>query len=243
MVLNDVTRIRRLENIRRDFVANVSHELKTPITAIQGFVETLLEGAMDDADQRKRFLTIIGSQTERLNAIFEDLLMLARVEQESERSEITLAPGPVRGVLEAALATCQIKASEKNIRFELNCDAALRAMINPSLLEQAVINLIDNAIKYSAEDQTVHVEAERGPDEIVLLVRDHGCGISREHLPRIFERFYRVDKARSRRLGGTGLGLAIVKHITQSHGGRATVESTPGQGSTFAIHLPAMTEE
>ena len=147
-------------------------------------------------------------------------------------------PRPVRPVLEAAVEACRFKAAEKNIRLELTCPENLQAPINPPLLEQAVINLIDNAIKYSPAEQTIVIDALRGSGAVVIRVRDHGCGIGREHLGRIFERFYRVDPARSRKLGGTGLGLAIVKHIAQSHGGRATVESAVGQGSTFAIHLP-----
>ena len=141
-------------------------------------------------------------------------------------------------MLEAAVVACEFKASEKHIRMELRCAEELQAAINPPLLEQAVVNLLDNAIKYSQPEQTIEVEAVRENGEVVILVRDQGCGIGREHLPRVFERFYRVDQARSRKLGGTGLGLAIVKHIAQSHGGRATVESVVGEGSTFAIHLP-----
>ena len=239
VVLHDVTQLRKLERVRRDFVANVSHELRTPVTSIKGFVETLLEGAMHNPEDAQRFLHIVASQADRLDAIIEDLLTLARLEQEGEKAEIVLSPSPVRKVLEDALEVCRSEASQKNIHVELTCDGDLQAPISAPLLEQAVINLVDNAVKYSPAGQTVHVEAFRSESEVVVRVRDHGCGISREHLPRIFERFYRVDKARSRRLGGTGLGLAIVKHIAQVHRGRATVESTVGQGSTFSIHLPA----
>jgi two-component system phosphate regulon sensor histidine kinase PhoR len=133
-----------------------------------------------------------------------------------------------------------MKAAEKNIRLEMTCEPDLTASMNAPLLEQAVINLIDNAIKYSSPDQAIQLSAEQSGNEVVIRVRDEGCGIGREHLPRIFERFYRVDKARSRKLGGTGLGLAIVKHIAQTHGGRATVESLLGKGSTFSIHLPLL---
>jgi two-component system phosphate regulon sensor histidine kinase PhoR len=240
LVLHDVTELKKLERVRRDFVANVSHELRTPITSIKGYVETLLDGAMHNPEELQKFLEIVAAQTDRLDAIFEDLLMLARVEQEAERGEIALAPGPVGGVLEAAVRDCQIKAAEKKIRMDLACEAGLEAAMNAQLLEQAVVNLIDNAIKYSAVEQTVRVEAARAGGEVAIRVCDAGCGISSEHLPRLFERFYLVDKARSRKLGGTGLGLAIVKHIAQSHGGRATVESTVGQGSTFTIYLPAL---
>jgi two-component system, OmpR family, phosphate regulon sensor histidine kinase PhoR len=143
-------------------------------------------------------------------------------------------------VLETAIEVCRMKAAEKKIQMEMSCDASLTAAMNAPLLEQAVINLLDNAIKYSYPEQPIHLSAERTNGEVVIRVQDQGCGIGREHLPRIFERFYRVDKARSRKLGGTGLGLAIVKHIAQAHGGRATVQSLLGKGSTFSIHLPRL---
>ena len=238
VMLHEVTRLKKLEKVRRDFVANVSHELRTPVTSIKGFVETLLDGAMHNPQELQRFLQIVAAQTDRLNAIIEDLLTLSRIEQEAEKAEIALAPGSIKAVLATALEVCRLKAANKDIQVELVCDDKLLAPINPPLLEQAVINLIDNAIKYSPPGQTVHLQADRAGDELRIQVRDHGCGIGREHLPRIFERFYRVDKARSRTLGGTGLGLAIVKHIAQAHGGRASVESVLGQGSDFCILLP-----
>ncbi len=238
LVIHDVTDLKRLESIRRDFVANVSHELKTPVTSIQGYVETLLDGAINDKEQREKFLTIVAKQTERLHAILEDLLTLARVEQEGEKREHVLVPGLLRGVLEAAIVDCNAKAKEKNMLIELICPAELAASMNASLLEQAVVNLIENAIAYSPLGQTVEVSGLAGEREIEIRVRDHGCGIAREHLPRIFERFYRVDQSRSRESCGTGLGLAIVKHIVQIHGGRTAVESMPAQGSTFSIFLP-----
>lgn len=238
VILNDVTRLRRLENMQREFVANVSHEIKTPITAIKGFVETLRDGAISESKDAKRFLAIIEKHVDRLDAIIEDLLSLSRIEQEAEREEIVLEEGPVREVLLTAIQICQVKAAPKNIRMRLNCSEELRARINPSLLEQAVVNLLDNAIKYSNTDSEIHVEAKKIDSDIVIKVHDQGCGIEKGHLSRLFERFYRVDKARSRKLGGTGLGLAIVKHITQAHGGLVTVESTPGKGTTFRLNLP-----
>lgn len=243
VVLADVTRIKRLENVRRDFVANVSHELKTPVTSIKGFVETLLDGAMHDPEDAERFLRIVASQADRLSGIIDDLLTLSRVEQEAEKAEVLLERGPLDEVLRAAVDACRLKADEKNVRIELACEEGLEARRNPPLLEQAVVNLIDNAVKYSAEGQTVRVEAGRTGGEIAIRVTDQGCGIPRQHLDRVFERFYRVDKARSRKLGGTGLGLSIVKHIAQAHGGRATVESAVGQGSTFAVCLPAVEDD
>ena len=242
LVIHDVSDLKRLESIRRDFVANVSHELKTPVTSIQGYVETLLDGAMNDTEQRERFLGIVAKHTERLHAILEDLLTLARVEQEGEKPQNVLANGPLRGVLEAAIADCGAKAEEKNMQVALTCPAELTASISASLLEQAVVNLIENAIAYSPPGQTVEVSGLAGEREIEIRVSDHGCGISREHLSRIFERFYRVDKSRSRDSGGTGLGLAIVKHIVQLHGGRTAVESILAEGSVFSIFLPKQPE-
>jgi two-component system, OmpR family, phosphate regulon sensor histidine kinase PhoR len=239
VVLNDVTQLRRLENMRRDFVANVSHELKTPITSIKGFIETLSDGAIHDPTDAKRFLDIVARQTQRLNAIIDDLLMLSRIEQQTDRSEIELATGILRPVIQAAVQLCQGKADEKEVALRVRCPDDLAAPMNAPLLEQAVVNLIDNAIKYSNPKAEVKIEAEKTNGTVVLRVADFGCGIEPQYLPRLFERFYRVDKARSRKQGGTGLGLAIVKHIAQAHGGRVTVESAPGKGSAFSIHLPA----
>ena len=238
IVLNDVTRLRRLENVRRDFVANVSHEIKTPITAIKGFVETLHDGAMKNSKDAERFLVIVQKHVDRLDAIIEDLLSLSRIEQEAEREEIVLEEAHIKEVLLTAIQLCQVKAAPRNISLELSCSEDLMAKINPPLLEQAVLNLLDNAIKYSDAESRVQVEARKADSEILIRVRDQGCGIDKKHLSRLFERFYRVDKARSRKMGGTGLGLAIVKHITQAHGGHVTVESAPGKGSTFTLHLP-----
>ena len=239
IVLNDVTRLKALENIRRDFVANVSHELKTPITSIKGFLETLKEGAIKDPENAERFLDIIIRHTERLDTIIEDLLSLSRIERESERGEITLEKGSVREVIEAVGRTCLRAARKKNISLECDVEEDLSAKFNSRLLEQALVNLVDNAIKYSEPEKKVELEAKKTGGEIVITVRDQGCGIPKEHLQRIFERFYRVDKGRSRKEGGTGLGLSIVKHIVNSHRGRINVESSPGSGSAFSIHLPA----
>src|SRR5262249_25252441 len=181
---------------------------------------------------------IIANHAERLNNIIEDLLSLSKIEQSEQAANLPLTLAPLRQVLEAAIQGCQTQAAAKNIELSLQCDEALLGRIDSPLLEQAVINLIDNAIKYSEPGRQVQIEAHVDEREIVLAVRDHGCGIAAEHLPRLFERFYRVDRARSRKLGGTGLGLAIVKHIVQAHRGRVAVASTPGQGSVFSIHLP-----
>ncbi len=238
VVLNDVTELRRLEGMRRDFVANVSHELKTPVTSIKGFVETLLAGAMEHRDEAERFLGIIARQAERLSAIIDDLLNLSRVERDAEAGDIGLEATLLQPVVQAALQSCELQSQAKAIRLESDCPPGLSARVNAPLLEQALVNLIDNAVKYSPAGGRVRVAAQAEPEEVRLAVQDWGQGIEAKHLPRLFERFYRVDKARSRKLGGTGLGLAIVKHIAQAHGGKVSVESVPGQGSTFFIHLP-----
>jgi two-component system phosphate regulon sensor histidine kinase PhoR len=239
VVLHDITQLRQLENTRRDFVANVSHELKTPITSIKGFVETLLAGALKEPENAENFLRIIANQTDRLNEIIDDLLTLSRIEQEAERRQIFLHGQKIKAVLQSAIQVCQAKAAEKKIILELNCPEDLRAQINPPLLEQALVNLVDNAVKFSEPGRMVHVEAQRQGPEVIIRVRDQGPGIPPEHLPRIFERFYRVDAGRSRKIGGSGLGLAIVKHIALAHGGRVTVASTPGEETVFSLHLPA----
>ena len=238
IVLNDVTRLKRLENMRRDFVANVSHELKTPITSIKGFVETLLGGALDNPDDSKRFLEIVAGQADRLNAIIDDLLSLSQLEQDSEKAEIVIENRELKPVLEMAIQACAPKASEKTVHVDLNCLENITARINPQLFEQAVINLVDNAIKYSLPSTQVWVEVSVGNVELAVSVSDEGRGIEKEHFPRLFERFYRVDSDRSREMGGTGLGLAIVKHIAQVHGGSVSVDSSVGKGSIFRIHLP-----
>ncbi|MDI6854068.1 MAG: ATP-binding protein [Deltaproteobacteria bacterium] len=238
LVFHDITTLKQLENTRRDFVANVSHELKTPITAIKGFVETLLAGALKEPENADNFLRIIAQHTDRLNEIIDDLLSLSRIEQDAERRQIVLTAQRIKGVLQAAVQICEAKAAAKGILLELTCPEELRASINAPLLEQALVNLIDNAVKFSPTGSAVAVEAERVGTEIAIRVKDQGIGIPKEHLPRIFERFYRVDPGRSRKIGGTGLGLAIVKHIAQAHGGRVAVQSTPGQGSAFSLILP-----
>jgi two-component system phosphate regulon sensor histidine kinase PhoR len=187
----------------------------------------------------RRFLDIIAGQADRLQTLFDDLLILSRTEQQAERGEIALAAAPVAGLVESAVDLCRARAQDKGVTIETHCDEAASVRLNASLLEQAVFNLVDNAVRYSPGDTRVTVEAARAAGEVTISVRDQGTGISAEHLPRIFERFYRVDNGRDRKTGGTGLGLAIVKHVVQAHGGRVTVQSAPGKGSTFTIHLPA----
>jgi len=237
VVLHDVTRLKKLELVRRDFVANVSHELKTPLTSIKAAVETLKGGA--GPEDAERFVDMILRHADRLNAIMEDLLALSRIEQGEEKGEIALEPGRVAEVLAAAGAALERSAREKNIRVEINCAPELSARINPALLEQAVTNLLDNAIKYSDAGTKVRVRAGIEAGRVAIAVEDEGPGIPAEHLGRIFERFYRVDKARSRKLGGTGLGLSIARHIAGAHGGEIRVASEVGKGSVFTIWLPA----
>lgn len=238
IVVNDVTRLRKLEKLRRDFVANVSHELKTPITSIQGFAETLLEGALDHPENLRNFLEIIAKQSRKLTAIIEDLLTLSRLERDMEEISIDRHEYPVIKVITAASQSCQPRAERKQIQIRQQCGDELTAFINPQLLEQAVTNLIDNAIKYGPAESEILVACEKAEDGVRIAVHDNGPGIASEHQPRIFERFYRVDKARSRDAGGTGLGLSIVKHIVQAHGGMVALESTLGRGSVFTLHIP-----
>lgn len=238
VVLNDVTRLRRLEVVRRDFVANVSHEIKTPLTSIKGFIETLLDGAIEEPDTTKRFLKIMMKQANRLNSIIEDLLTLASIEESEKRQTVQFTETKIKKVIDSALSVCLPRAQNKNIMLEVKGDYKVKLVMNAPLFEQALVNLIDNAIKYSAENTRVEIESLTKNDECIIRIKDQGIGITKAQLPRIFERFYRVDKARSRTLGGTGLGLAIVKHIVKLHNGRVTVESKVGRGSTFSLYIP-----
>jgi len=238
IVLNDITHLKRLENIRKDFVANVSHELRTPITSIKGFVETLSDGAIKNPDDAKHFLSIISSQVDRLGNIIEDLLTLSKIEQETEKSIIPIEISDLKPVIENAVKDVALKAEEKSINIEINCDDGIRAKINSALLEQALVNLLDNAIKYSETEGVIKIIIENSLNEIRIHVKDSGPGIEEQHLSRLFERFYRIDKGRSRKLGGTGLGLAIVKHIMIAQGGQVTVQSKVGYGSIFTLHIP-----
>jgi two-component system phosphate regulon sensor histidine kinase PhoR len=239
IVLNDVTKLHRLENVRKDFVANVSHELRTPITSIKGFVETLRDGLDGDAGQNARFLEIIAKHVDRLNAIIEDLLYLSRIEEDTEQTNIVLEHHPVADLLRQTIDTCVAAAAQKSVEVRLSADESLTARVSWQLMGHAIANLLDNAIKYSDAGGVVDVEAAGDGGEVVISVRDHGTGIAEEHQSRIFERFYQVDKSRSREMGGTGLGLSIAKHIVHAHGGTIAVQSILNQGSTFSIHLPA----
>lgn len=237
IVLNDITRLKKLENMRSEFVANVSHEIKTPITAIKASVETILEN-VEKKEELKSLLKIISRHSDRLAAIVDDILSLAKLESGKDADEGIFKEISIGDIIKTAVELCGKKAAEKNLIIEKEYEEELKASINSSLIEQALINLIDNAVKYSFEKNKVEIKAFSKDGEICISVKDYGCGIPKEHLSRIFERFYRVDKARSRKLGGTGLGLAIVKHIANIHGGKVEVESVVGEGSRFTIIIP-----
>jgi two-component system phosphate regulon sensor histidine kinase PhoR len=237
MVLHDVTELRRLERVRTEFVANVSHELRTPLTAIQGYVETLLTGVADDAEQRHRFLEIVHRHAERLGRLLNDLTDLSNIEL--GKVTLTLSPTAVEDVIDAVLAIMQPAADVRGV--------ALSAEIPPGLplvradhdrVQQILINLVDNAVKYTAVGGRVSVRAAGTGSAVEIAVVDTGIGIPAANLPRVTERFYRVDKARSRELGGTGLGLAIVKHLVHAHGGQLTIDSEVGRGTTVRFTLP-----
>ncbi len=238
LVMDNVTRLRKLETMRRDFVANVSHELKTPITSIKGFVETIIDEPPANEADLQRFLEIIRRQSDRLDSIITDLLALSRLEQDAEGGGIELEVAALAPVLEHVVRDLAARRPGEASRVHVACEAGVRALLNAPLLEQAVGNLVENALKYSPPQSRVSISGGFDGDRVRITVSDEGPGIAAEHLPRLFERFYRVDKARSRQMGGTGLGLAIVKHIAQAHGGRAEVTSQVGQGSTFTIILP-----
>lgn len=240
IVLNDITRLRKLETMRSDFVANVSHELRTPITSIRGYVETLLDGALDNREDTENFLEIVLRQSMQLEEIIDDLLALSRIESDSKDGEVSFAQLNLKPVLQEAIDICTPKADEHGVGLSLDCPDSIVLKLNHTLFEQAVVNLLINAITYSEAGQEVVLQAcetsaaDSGRN-ISISVIDHGIGIGEEHLPRLFERFYRSDRARSRKAGGTGLGLAIVKHIVQAHGGTVEVESKLGMGSKFKI--------
>ncbi|MCK6473927.1 MAG: cell wall metabolism sensor histidine kinase WalK [Planctomycetes bacterium] len=238
-VLHDVTELRRLEDVRRDFVANVSHELKTPLTAIRGLVETLIDDPQMPGETRERFLAKVNDQTRRLSAIVTDLLTLSRVESRPdalERVALDLCE-PVRASLRALQPSCEAKRIAAVAELP---DVAVRVQGDPEALRQVFDNLLDNAIKYTPEGGRVAVRLSAANGHAWVEVQDSGIGIEPEHRDRIFERFYRVDKARSRELGGTGLGLSIVKHLVLAHGGQVSVVSELGKGSTFRVELPAL---
>jgi two-component system phosphate regulon sensor histidine kinase PhoR len=239
VVLHDTTALRRAERMRADFVANASHELKTPIAGLAGFIETLRGPARDDAGARERFLAIMADQAERMRRLVDDLLMLSRIEQhEHARPEAAV---DLHRVLKGVLDLLQLKASGRKVTLELHVEPGLPSAVGDhDELTIVFQNLVDNAVKYTKPHTPVRVTARPlGEDRVAVAVSDEGDGIPAAHLPRLTERFYRVDTARSRQLGGTGLGLAIVKHIVEAHGGSVSAESEEGRGSTFRFSLPS----
>ena len=238
-VLRDITERKRIDQVRRDFVANVSHELRTPLTAIKGSAETLLEGALESPPDARRFVEVIQRQARRLEALVADLLELARIEAGRAGAPGSREPFSAGELAESLVATVGPQAGEKGVELAVELEEPALALTLPRRdLEQAVLNLLDNAVKYTDPGGRVRLRLGRDGGRLVVEVSDTGVGIPAEHQERIFERFYRVDKDRSRRLGGTGLGLAIVKHLAQSLGGRVTVRSLPGRGSTFRLEIP-----
>jgi two-component system, OmpR family, phosphate regulon sensor histidine kinase PhoR len=241
MVLHDITALRQLEHVRTEFVANVSHELRTPLTAIQGYLETLLGGAMDDPVHARRFLEVVFRHTERLGRLLNDLTDLSNIEL--GRVSLHRAPVALAEVVEGTLDIIRAKADAGGVRLEARLPANLPAVQGDrDRLAQILINLVDNAVKYTPRGGRVTVEAAAGEGLIEVAVIDTGVGIPPADLPRITERFYRVDKARSRDLGGTGLGLAIVKHLVAAHGGVLVIESRPGEGTRVRVTLPTAEE-
>lgn len=236
MVIHDISEIRKLENIRRDFVANVSHELKTPLTSIKGFVETLLEGALEDKENSRSFLKIVQDHANRLDNLISDLLKLSYLE--SKEAVLRKEDVDLNKLAAEVLVGFTSQTKNKNIKTENSLPKPLIVQADSDKIEQVLVNLIDNAIKFNHDHGKVKLYSQDLGDKFKIIVEDSGAGIPPKDIPRIFERFYRVDKARSRSLGGTGLGLSIVKHIVQLHAGTAGVESTEGSGSAFWFTLP-----
>jgi two-component system phosphate regulon sensor histidine kinase PhoR len=250
LVFYDLTEIRRLEAVRRDFVANASHELRTPLAAIRGYAETLLDGALSDPSRAQEFLEIIHRHAERLAQLLDDLLSLSRLEAGSQ--PLAREAVPLAAAVQRALDLVQPKAGERGVAFDVEIPADARVMGDSGAVEQILVNLIDNAVKYSPDAGQIRLRAQHlngGPalargdsstalPQIRISIEDAGVGIEPRHLSRVFERFYRVDSGRSRDQGGTGLGLSIVKHLTQAMGGNVGVESEVGRGSTFWFELP-----
>ncbi len=238
LVLYEITELRRLERVRQDFVANVSHEFKTPLTAIQGFAETLLGGALEDTQNSRRFVEIIREHAARLARLTDDLLELSQIE--AGRLELERRPVAVTELIQGCVETVALRAEQKRLRLTVECPSDLppiRGDINR--LREVLQNLLDNAVQYTPAGGAVAVRARCQDQQVAITVADTGIGIPRTDLNRIFERFYRVDTARSREVGGTGLGLSITKHLVEAHGGRIAVESEVGRGSTFTVFLPA----
>ncbi|MDN7245964.1 two-component system histidine kinase PnpS [Planococcus shenhongbingii] len=235
IVSHDITELKRLEQIRKDFVANVSHELRTPVTSIKGFTETLLEGAYKDPATAFSFLEIIEKESNRLEMLIKDLLELSKVEQAGFR--VDAVPTNMKNLIERVGEMVERRLEEKNIQLKLQLEPVI-VQGDPNRLVQVMMNLLVNAISYSTSRTAITVRLYQQDGEAVIEVEDQGIGIEASEIGRLFERFYRVDRARSRNSGGTGLGLSIVKHLIEAHHGNVKVESEVGVGTTFTIHLP-----
>jgi two-component system phosphate regulon sensor histidine kinase PhoR len=239
VVLHDITELRRLERVRRDFVANVSHEFKTPLTAIQGFAETLLNGALEDKANRKRFVEIIREHARRLARLTDDLLKLSRIE--AGRLELEIRPIRVETLVSGCVETARLNAKARGLEIQVDLQENTPSVRGDGLqLGEVLQNLLDNAVQYTPSGGYIEVKARSNGNGVTFTVTDTGIGIPESDLERIFERFYRVDAARSREAGGTGLGLAIARHIVEAHGGRIWVESAVGQGSRFHFSIPSV---
>lgn len=236
LLFNDISELKRLEKMRKDFVANVSHELKTPLTSIRGFSETLLDGAKEVPELRDQFLDIIQKEATRMQMLVEDLLELSRLEREDFHLEFT--PVQLNQLVEEVSLVLSQKAERKSIQLETRHDGEVMLQADMNRIKQVILNLVANAINYSPEGSRVEIAVERNDAIGRLIVKDNGIGIAEKEISRIFERFYRVDKARSRNSGGTGLGLAIVKHIVDLHHATIQVDSVEGEGTTFTIEFP-----
>lgn len=232
----DITQIERLERVRQEFLSNISHELRTPLTSILAFVETLEDGAIDDRENNRRFLSTIRRNAERMHALIADILELSLIE--SGNISIEVKQVRVGHLVDEVFAALSSKAAERQIRLVNTIGTDDRVNADPMRLEQMLTNLIDNAIKFNRSEGSVTVRLEHHPEKDVVAVEDSGEGILAGHVDRIFERFYRVDRGRTREVGGTGLGLAIVKHLARLHGGEIAVSSTLGSGTAFYIELP-----
>jgi two-component system phosphate regulon sensor histidine kinase PhoR len=237
LVLHEITDLRRLERVRQDFVANVSHEFRTPLTAIQGFAETLLAGALDDPTNRRRFVEIIREHAARLARLTEDLLKLSRIE--AGQLKLDFHPVSVTQLIDSCVETAQLKAVPRQLNLNIQVPQELpRVRGDANSLQEVLQNLLDNALQYTPAGGTIDVSALSSDGHVIVTVADNGIGIPQAEQERIFERFYRVDAARSREAGGTGLGLSIARHIMDAHGGKLWVESAVGEGSRFHFSIP-----
>lgn len=235
--IHDITNVKKLEQIRTEFVSNVTHELKTPLTSIRGFIETLRGGAINDKEVADKFLEIIDIEAERLYMLINDILQLSEIE--SKQKDTNVGTYNLKSIIEEVVSILEGVAQKKGVELSFEADKNIKIVANKDRIKQMLINLIDNAIKYNVKSGSVNIRAFKAEGKIVITVKDTGIGIPAEHIPRIFERFYRVDKGRSRSMGGTGLGLSIVKHIVNLYNGDIKVNSEPGVGTEFIVQLPA----